>query len=139
MQIKRLHPEAILPSYAHPGDAGMDLYSCEQLVIPPQERRLIKTGISLAIPPGYVGLIWDRSGLASKHGLKSMAGVIDTGYRGEVCVLIHNLSLGPFTVEKGMKISQMLIQPVTQMELEEVASLDDTDRGAGGFGSTGLR
>jgi len=139
MQIKRLHPEAILPSYAHPGDAGMDLYSCEQLVIPPQERRLIKTGISLAIPPGYVGLIWDRSGLASKHGLKSMAGVIDTGYRGEVCVLIHNLSLVPFTVEKGMKISQMLIQPVTQMELEEVASLDDTDRGAGGFGSTGLR
>jgi len=99
---------------------------------------LIPTGIALAIPSGYVGLIWDKSGIATNHGLKTMAGVIDSGYRGEVKILIHNLSNQPYTVQAGTKIAQMLIQPVVQNEIIEVKDLDDTSRGERGFGSTGM-
>ena len=138
IKIKKLHPQAILPKYACANDAGMDFYSLENEIINPGERKLIPTGIAMAIPPGYVGLIWDKSGIASKHGIKTMGGVIDSGYRGEIRIVLHNLSNQPFPIEKGMKIAQMLIQPVEQKKIVEVEELDETSRGEGGFGSTGL-
>jgi len=137
--IKKLHPEATLPKYAHASDAGMDLYALENVTLNPQERKLVPTGISLAIPFGYVGLIWDKSGIAANHGLKSMGGVIDSEYRGEIKVVMHNLSDKQVVLEKGTKVAQMLIQPVHQPELIEVEELDQTNRGWGGFGSTGKK
>lgn len=138
LRLKKLSPTATLPKYIHPHDAGMDLYSCETLTIGPGERKLIPTGIAMAIPSGYVGLIWDKSGIATNHGLKTMAGVIDSGYRGEIKILIHNLSNQPYTVQAGEKIAQILIQPIVHNEIIEVSELDDTSRGKGGFGSTGM-
>lgn len=137
--IKKLSATATIPKYIHSHDAGMDLYANETTIIAPQERQLIPTGIAMAIPSGFVGLIWDKSGIATNHGLKTMAGVIDSGYRGEIKILIHNLSNQPYTVQAGTKIAQMLIQPVVQNEIIEVQELDDTSRGDGGFGSTGTR
>ncbi len=137
VKFKRLDGTAKLPSYANPGDAGMDFYSAENSILQPNERKTIKTGVAMAIPDGYAGLIWDKSGLASKKGIKTMAGVIDSGYRGEVQIVLHNLGNEEFAVEKGMKIAQMLIQPIHQPRLEEVSELDSTERGSGGFGSTG--
>ncbi len=139
IRLKKLSPTAIIPKYIHPHDAGIDIYSNETTTLHPSERKLISTGIAMAIPPGYVGLIWDKSGIAVNHGLKTMAGVIDAGYRGEVKILIHNLSNQPYTIQAGTKIAQMLIQPVEQREIKEVQELDDTSRGEGGFGSTGLK
>lgn len=136
--IKKLSATATIPRYIHPHDAGMDLYSCETLTIGSGERKLIPTGIAMAIPSGYVGLIWDKSGIATNHGLKTMAGVIDSGYRGEIKILVHNLSSESYTVQAGEKIAQMLIQPVEQKKIIEVEELDETSRGAGGFGSTGM-
>ena len=138
IKVKKLSPSATLPSYVHPHDAGLDLYSTETTTILPQEQKLISTGIALAIPAGYVGLIWDKSGIATKHGLKTMAGVIDAGYRGEVKILLHNLSQQSYTVEAGSKIAQMLIQPVEQKQIVEVEELDETERGEQGFGSSGI-
>ena len=138
LKIKKLHPDAKLPCYANSGDAGLDIYSVEDVEINPGERKMISTGISLAIPKGCVGLIWDKSGMAAKHGLKSMAGVIDTGFRGELKVVLHNLSEEKFSVEKGKKVAQMLIQPIHQKEVVEVSELDETQRGIGAWGSTGL-
>lgn len=137
LKIKKLFPDAKLPSYAHPHDAGMDLYSNQSIIIKPNERQTISTGISMAIPSGYVGLIWDKSGIAHTYGLKTMGGVIDSGYRGEVKVVIHNLSGKEFTVEKGSKIAQLLIQPVEQRKIVEVSELDETERREKGFGSSG--
>lgn len=136
--IQRIDPQATLPTYAHPGDAGMDIYSNETCVLAPHERRAIKTGVALAIPQGYVGLVWDKSGRALKEGLTTMAGVIDAGYRGEVMIVMLNTSDSPASIERGQKLSQVLIQPVESAELVEVATLDDSSRGTGGFGSTGL-
>ncbi len=136
--IKKLSATATLPKYIHSHDAGMDLYAAETVIIQPQQRVLVPTGIAMAIPSGYVGLIWDKSGIASKHGLKTMAGVVDAGYRGEVRILVHNLSDKSYTVEAGAKIAQMLIQPVEQRAIVEVDELDETERGEGGFGSTGV-
>ena len=137
IKFKKMDSNAKLPSYANQGDAGMDFYSAENYVLRPNERKTVKTGIAMAIPVGYVGLIWDKSGLASKKGIKTMAGVVDSGYRGEVQIVLHNLGNEDFVVEKDMKIAQMLIQPIHQPRLEEVAELDETKRGDGGFGSTG--
>src|SRR3989338_10243806 len=136
IKIKKLHPQAILPKYACANDAGMDFYSLENEIINPGERKLIPTGIAMAIPPGYVGIIWDKSGLAAKHGIKTMGGVIDSGYRGEIKILVCNLSDTSYTFEKGTKVAQMLIQPVDKRKIVEVDSLDETERGEGGFGST---
>ena len=130
---------AALPRYAKPGDAGMDFYSNEELTILPNERKLVSTGISMAIPEGYVGLIWDKSGIATKHGIKTMAGVIDSGYRGEVKILVHNLSDQVHKIEKNTKVAQMLIQPIECREVIEVEELDQTERGEEGFGSTGIK
>lgn len=136
--IKKLHPDAIVPKYALPGDAGMDLYACETVVLEPNQKTTVKTGIAMAIPKGHVALVWDKSGIASKHHLHTLAGVIDENYRGELGVVIGNFGSVPYTIEKGKKFAQLLIQPVLQPETKEVDSLDETVRGSGGFGSTGL-
>ncbi|MBD3354527.1 dUTP diphosphatase [Candidatus Woesearchaeota archaeon] len=128
---------AKLPTYANPGDAGMDFYSKEEAVLKPGEKRIFGTGAHMAIPENHVGLIWDRSGNAAKHGIHVLAGVIDAGYRGEIGIVLKNLGDKEFTITKHMKIAQMLIQPVVSGAVEEVQELDDTVRGKGGFGSTG--
>ncbi len=138
VKVKKLNPEAKLPEYAHPGDAGMDLFAVTDLTLAPQERRAIPTGIAIQIPEGYVGLVWDKSGRAIKEGLSTMAGVVDAGYRGEVQVIVVNLGGEPIRIEKHQKVAQLLIQPVLAPNLEEVESLSNTSRGESGFGSTGL-
>lgn len=137
--VKRVIADVKLPSYANPGDAGFDLYSAEDLVLKPGQRHAVRSGIKMAIPAGYVGLMWDKSGRAAKEGLKTMAGVIDSGYRGEILVLVHNLGHEDVRIEKNQKVAQMLIQPVHTAMLEEVEFLDNTQRGEGGFGSSGLK
>jgi len=137
IQITKIKDNAITPKYAHEGDAGVDLYSTEDYLLKPGERVLVSTGIAMAIPNGHVGLIWDRSGLAAKHSMHVLAGVVDCGYRGEVKVVLINLGNEDFSVTKGMRIAQMLIQPIISADIEEVDSLDETSRNQGGFGSTG--
>lgn len=134
---KRLHPDARLPVYGRPGDAGLDLSSVEDLTIMAGERAIVPTGIALAIPPGTVGLVWDRSGMAAKHGMKTMAGVLDHTYRGELKIVLLNTSGAPYEIKKGDRIAQLLIQPIVAAGVEEVAELDETHRGDGGFGSSG--
>lgn len=138
LKIKRIVPNAKMPSYANSNDAGMDLYASQTIVLSAGKRVAVPTGIAVAIPSGYVGLIWDKSGIALKAGLKTLGGVIDSGYRGEIGVIIHNTSDVPYRIESGKKIAQMLIQPIVQKKIVEVDSLDETQRGVGGFGSTGL-
>jgi dUTP pyrophosphatase len=135
--IKKLFSDAKVPEYAHLGDAGMDLFSYEDTTIQSGERVSVGTGIAMEIPQGFVGLVWDKSGLAFKHGLKTAGGVVDSGYRGEVKVCIMNTSEETYTIKKGDKIAQMLIQSVESPTIEEVEELSDTSRGEGGFGSTG--
>jgi len=137
LPIKKLHADAKLPTYAHAEDAGMDIYALEEVVLEAGKRALIKTGIAMAIPVGYVGLLWDKSGLANKQGLIIVGGVIDAGYRGEILVGLFNTGDENHTFKAGDKVTQMLIQPVTQVILTEVAEHDDTLRGDGRFGSTG--
>ena len=137
LRVKRIHGEARLPAYGHPGDAGMDLYAVEDIVLEQGIPVPVPTGIQVAIPPGYVGLVWDKSGVSLK-GVHRLAGVIDAGYRGEIKVVLINLTKKPYTVEKGKKIAQLLIQSVLAVVIEEAENLDDTNRGEGGFGSTGL-
>jgi dUTP pyrophosphatase len=137
LKIRRIHPEAKLPSYGHKGDAGLDLFSCADYVLGAGEVKAIQTGIKVAIPRGYVGLIWDKSGISLK-GVHKLAGVVDAGYRGEVQVVMINLGNTPYEIKKGMKIAQMLIQPINEVKVIEAEDLDDTLRGEGGFGSTGL-
>ncbi len=128
-----------IPSYAHPGDAGMDLYSAESLVLKPGERKVVSTGIKMAIPEGYEAQIRPKSGLAAKHGISvvNTPGTIDAGYRGIVGVILINHGSEDFAVEKNMKIAQMIINKVEIADIEEVEELDNTSRGEGGFGSTG--
>ena len=137
LKVKRIHPEAKLPVYGHPGDAGLDLFSVADRDIAPGEVFAVPTGIQVAVPAGHVGLVWDKSGLSLK-GVHRLAGVVDAGYRGEVQVVMIKLGDAPFAIKKGMKIAQMLVQPVAAVAVVEADSLDDTSRGQGGFGSTGL-
>lgn len=136
LKIKKLTQTAKLPTRGHEGDAGIDLYSDGEYLINSGETKAIPVGVALEIPFGYVGLIWDRSSLGSK-GLKTLGGVIDSGYRGEVKVLIHNLSQEAYKVEHNHKLAQILIQKVELLEIEEVESLSAAVRGENGFGSTG--
>lgn len=138
IQVKKVHTDAILPSFAHDTDAGMDLYSVEEVVLQPGQRVQVPTGIAMAIPEGYAGLIWDKSGISHKAGVKTLGGVVDAGYRGEILVGLVNTSDTLHTFAAGDKIAQMLIQQVMQPALTEVDSLDQTSRGADGFGSTGV-
>ncbi len=139
LKIKRLDKSVEKPAYIHDYDAAFDLRSSEEKTIKPKEKVIIKTGLSMAIPQGFAGLIWDRSGLAAKHSLHVLAGVIDSGYRGEVGVVMVNLGAEEFIVEKNMRIAQMLIQPVAMPKIVEADELDETSRNKGGFGSTGMR
>jgi len=139
IKIKKLKPDATVPSYAHDGDAGMDIYSCEDVLIKAGQRTIISTGIALEFPKGYVALVWDKSGLAAKNGIKTMAGVGDSIYRGEYKIVLLNTSKQDYQVKKGDKICQILIQPIEQADIEEVSELGDSKRGDGGFGSTGLK
>ena len=139
--IKRLDPTVELPKYAYAGDAGLDLRSSEDVTLAPFERRLISTGLAVAIPEGYAGFVQPRSGLALKQGL-SMAntpGLIDAHYRGELKICAINLDpQTPIVIKRGDRIAQLVIQRVPVVELVEVDELDQTDRGAGGFGSSGV-
>lgn len=138
LYIKKIKPSGVLPDYANQHDAGMDLYAAETVIIQPGENGLIPTGIAMSIPEGYVGLIWDKSGLAVKHKLVTTAGVIDAGYRGEIQVALMNTGTEPYIAEAGKKIAQMLVQPVVMPTIVEVGELPESQRGANGFGSTGL-
>ncbi|MDQ5893223.1 MAG: dUTP pyrophosphatase [Patescibacteria group bacterium] len=137
IKIKKIHPDAIIPHHAHYNDAGMDLFTPEAFEMMPNERISIPIGVAIEIPDGYVGLMWDKSGLSHKYGIKTFGGVIDAGYRGELHVGLMNLSNKSFKFEKGHKVVQLLIQKVEYIEFEEAEELNSTDRGAGGFGSTG--
>lgn len=136
--VQRLHSDAQVPTQATPGDAGYDLHSIEAITVHPETRALVGTGIAVAIPLGYVGFIKPRSGLAWKNGINILGGVIDAGYRGEVRVILHNTSGAvPFNVNVGDRIAQLVIQPVASLDIREVETLPGTERGQGGFGSTG--
>jgi dUTP pyrophosphatase len=139
LKIKKLKPEAILPSYAREGDAGLDLFAVTQIVIPSGKSALVPTGIAIELPPGTEAQVRPRSGLALKHALTVLntPGTVDEGYRGEVGVILINHGASSFTVEAGMKIAQMVVSPRISVAVVEVAELSDTQRGAGGFGSTG--
>ena len=140
LRFKRIHPDAVLPAYAHPSDAGMDIRSVENLVIPAGKRALVHTGLVMLLPPLYEAQVRPRSGLALKSGVTVLntPGTIDSGYRGEVGVILANFGEADFQVKKGDKIAQVVIAPVTQPEIAETTEIDETDRGAGGFGSTGV-
>ena len=141
LKVKRLTPDALLPHYAHPGDAGLDLFAGEPATLAPGDVRLVKTGIALELPAGTEAQVRPRSGLAAKHGVTVLntPGTIDEGYRGEVGVILINHGRQPFVIEKGAKIAQLVVKPVLRVEVAEVEALSDTARGAGGFGSTGDR
>lgn len=136
IKVERINDSAKLPTRAHETDAGLDLYANDYYSIAPYGQSLISTGIKMAIPDGFVGLIWDKSGLANK-GFKTMGGVIDSGYRGEIKVVFKNLSEDIYNIEPGQKIAQILIQKIELPGIEEDLVNDDTDRKNGGFGSTG--
>lgn len=139
LKFKRVHPDAVLPAYAHPSDAGMDLRSVADLTIAPGGRALVPTGLVVLLPPLYEAQVRPRSGLALKHGVTVLntPGTIDSGYRGEIGVILANFGAEPFSVRKGDKVAQLVIAPVTQPEVVETDVVDETDRGTGGFGSTG--
>lgn len=140
IKFKRIHPEATLPAYAHEGDAGMDVRSVEELEILPGARALVHTGLVMMLPPGWEAQVRPRSGLALKHGVTVLntPGTIDAGYRGEVGVILANFGSEPFRVAKGDKVAQIVVAPVVRAGIVEAAEVDDTERGAGGFGSTGV-
>lgn len=140
VRLKRLRPDVPMPRYAHPGDAGADLVAAEPAHIPPGERVLVPTGIAVALPEGYVGLIHPRSGLAARNGLTivNTPGTIDAGYRGEIAVtLINHDPAEAISINVGDRIAQLLVQRVEQAHFVEVDVLDTSARGAGGYGSTG--
>ena len=136
IKIKRLKPNTKLPTYAHPGDVGMDLYSLEEYILKPGERKIFPLGFALEFETGYAAIVKDKSSL-SKNGLHTMGGVFDAGYRGEYNVLLVNLGQEPYKIETGNKIAQLVIFPVIIAELSETEKLADSSRGTGGFGSTG--
>ena len=141
IKIKLLDKSLPMPAYAHKTDAGIDLYSAVDCVLKPYDRKLIPSGIKVAIPKGYAGFVQPRSGLAIKNGigLVNSPGLIDSGYRGEICIIMINLDKETdFTIKKGDKICQLVIKKVEQANLIEVEDLDGSDRGEGGFGSTGI-
>jgi len=138
LKIKKLHSDAIIPSYAKEGDAGMDIFAHENLTLLPGERGIVKTGIAMEFPEGYVFLVWDKSGISTKTGVTTIAGVVDAGYRGELQIAVINLGQESYTFEKGKKVAQGLLQPVVCAHVEEVFELSDSSRGDRGFGSTGI-
>ena len=140
LPVRRLDPGLPLPAYAHPGDAGADLCAATEVVLPPGGRATVGTGIAIAVPDGYAAFVHPRSGLASRHGitLVNAPGTVDAGYRGEVKVVLLNTDPAePFTVRRGDRIAQLVVQPVTRAQFLDSDELPPTPRGDGGFGSTG--
>jgi dUTP pyrophosphatase len=139
LRVKRLDPAAVLPSYARPGDAGLDLFAVRALTIAPGESALVPTGIAIELPPGTEGQVRPRSGLALKFAITVLntPGTVDEGYRGEVGVILINHGRAPFAVDAGMKIAQLVVTPRVHVDVVEAQELSDTQRGTGGFGSTG--
>jgi dUTP pyrophosphatase len=139
IRFQRTHPDATLPAYAHPGDAGMDVCACAALTIAPGARALVPTGLVMELPEGTEAQMRPRSGLALKHGvtLLNAPGTIDQGYRGELGVILINHGREPFSVTPGMRIAQMVIAPVLRVDTETADEVSSTTRGTGGFGSTG--
>lgn len=137
LKIKKLDPNAKLPAFANAGDAGMDLFALEDTVAHPGEVVRVRSGIAMEIPEGYVGLCWDKSGISMNNKIKLLGGVIDAGYRGEILMGLINLGKEAYTFEKGHKVMQLLIQKVEHPEIVEAEELSETQRGTGGFGSTG--
>ncbi|CEN88993.1 deoxyuridine 5'-triphosphate nucleotidohydrolase [[Clostridium] sordellii] len=138
--VEKINEKAIIPFQAHEGDAGIDLFSVEEVTLKPMDRKLIHTGIRIQLPNNTEAQIRPRSGLALKNGITVLntPGTIDEGYRGEIGIILINLGDKDFKVEEGMKIAQMVIKPTLSISVEEVLELTETSRGEGGFGSTGL-
>ncbi|OGY44184.1 MAG: hypothetical protein A3J62_02330 [Candidatus Buchananbacteria bacterium RIFCSPHIGHO2_02_FULL_38_8] len=137
VKIKKLKEGITIPSYAHPGDAGLDLYSLDDYELKPGERKIFDLGFALEIPSGYVAIVKDKSGLPKNGGVHTMGGVFDSGYRGEYNVNLINLSNQSYKINQGDKIAQLVILPVARAKLEETDELNETSRGEGRFGSTG--
>ena len=139
LAVRRLRDEAVVPERAYSGDAGLDLAACERVEIAPGERAVVATGLAVAIPDGHAGLVMPRSGLAARHGIGKVnsPGLIDSGYRGEVRVVLLNTDRREtFVVEPGMRIAQLVVVPVPALDVVEVEELPDTERGVRGFGSS---
>jgi dUTP pyrophosphatase len=139
LPILRLRPEAVIPARAYDGDAGLDLAACERVELPPGGRALVPTGLAVAIPDGHAGFVQPRSGLAARHGITivNTPGLVDSGYRGELKVILLNTDPAePFVVEPGMRIAQLVVMPVPGIELREVDELPESERGVRGFGSS---
>ena len=139
LPIVRLRPDAVLPTQAYEGDAGLDLAACERVTLPPGGRAVVGTGLAVAIPEGYAGYVQPRSGLASRHGISivNTPGLVDAGYRGELLVnLVNTDRRDTFVVEPGMRIAQLVVLPVPELEPVEVEELPETERGVRGFGSS---
>ena len=139
LPIQRLRGEAVVPERAYTGDAGLDLAACERVELEPGERALVGTGLAVAIPEGYAGFVQPRSGLAARHGLTivNSPGLVDSGYRGELRVVLLNTdSSAPFVVEPGMRIAQLVVLPIPELEPVEVDELPASERGVRGFGSS---
>jgi dUTP pyrophosphatase len=139
LPIRRLRDDAVLPERAYSGDAGLDLAACERVELPPGERATVPTGLAVAIPDGFAGFVQPRSGLAARHGLTivNSPGLVDSGYRGELRVVLLNTDARePFVVEPGMRIAQLVVLPVPELELVEVDELPESERGVRGFGSS---
>lgn len=138
ISVQKIDPSAKLPAYAYEGDAGMDLFSFENKILHPGDKIVVSTGIKIAIPAGFGGFVWDKSGIATKHHIKTMGGVIDSNYRGELKIALTNLGKESYNIKKGEKIAQLVIKPVAEAQIEETKEFNETERGEEGFGSSGL-
>jgi dUTP diphosphatase len=141
LPIQRLREDAIVPARAYSGDAGLDLAACERVELGPGERATVGTGLAVAIPEGYAGFVQPRSGLAARHGITivNTPGLVDSGYRGELRVILLNTDARePFVVEPGMRIAQLVVLPVPELDLVEVDELPESERGVRGFGSSAM-
>ena len=139
LSVKKTRDNAVVPTRAYAGDAGMDLSSCERIELAPGERALVPTGLAVAIPEGFAGFVQPRSGLAAKHGISivNTPGLVDSGYRGELLInLVNTDTHDAFVVEEGMRIAQLVILPIPELELVEVDELPESERGVRGFGSS---
>lgn len=137
LRVKKLREDAKLPTKGHPGDAGIDFYTTEDVIFLPKAKAHVSTGVAIEIPEGYVGLVWDKSSISFNKGLKTMGGVIDAGYRGEIFFNLYNTGDSEIVIKKGEKVAQMIIQKFEDCDIIESNELGDTVRGDQGFGSTG--
>ena len=136
LEVKRLSPDATLPTRAYPDDAGLDIYGLEDALMGPSEGKMLATGVAMAIPVGHVGMVCDRSSMAKK-GIKTAGGIIDAGYRGELKIVLWNLSKEQIRVVRGERIAQLLVLPIQTPAVKEVSDLSSAERGDKGFGSSG--